>query len=413
MKFKKTILNNSNLVIVLTSQLLFQLALWIGLIGNLQFLQKNVESHLLQSIFLVAGSVFSVIIGPYAGRLIDGVAKKHILLTVGILRMISVGFMFIALMTESVWWMLAYSIGVSCSASFFEPALQAIIVEITEEKELIIANSLNLNIVTLSRIFGATMGGLLLTVASLYLLYAISFGAFLFVFMITFLLKIEDAGFIREKKKKVEFKEVFSVISKRFDIKMMLLLSIIPTIFIAGFNLFIVEISSIQNNPSIKGVLYAVEGISLILSSTFISKKINHKTRIYSLLVTSFFIVIVQFLLSFSNILLFPIIAFVLFGFSYGIFNPVFNTLSQETIDNEFHGRFFSFKSMIDRTLLQISMVSIGLLLDMIGFEKVVITFGFLSLFLLLTVTVLYFRKEHTKNRRENITFHHNWNKKL
>ncbi|WP_340084316.1 MFS transporter [Siminovitchia sp. FSL H7-0308] len=406
MNFKTNIFKNRNLVIVLTSQLLFQLALWIGLIGNLQFLQRNVESHLLQSIFLVAGSVCSVLIGPYAGRLIDGVAKKQILLTVGIMRIMSVGFMFIALMTESVWWMLAYSIGVSCSASFFEPALQAIIVEITEEKDLLIANSLNLNIVTLSRIFGATMGGILLAFASLHFLYAVSFVAFLFVFIITFLLKVEDTGFKREKKKKVEFKEIFSVISKTFDVKMMLYLSIIPIIFIAGFNLFVVQISTIQNNPSMKGILYAVEGVSLILSSTFISKKIKHKNRIYSMLVVSFFIVIVQFFLSFSHIFLFPIIAFALFGLSYGIFNPIFNTLCQETIDNEFHGRFFAFKSMIERTVLQISLVTIGLLLDMIGFKKVVITFGFLSLSLLLIAAFLYVGKAHIKNRRENISFH-------
>ncbi|KGR74193.1 MFS transporter [Ureibacillus sinduriensis] len=401
MKFEKELLKNKNLVIVLTSQLLFQLALWIGLIGNLHFLQKNVESHLLQSIFLVSGSVFSVLIAPYAGRLIDGVAKKNILLTVGILRMISVGFMFIALATDSVWWMLAYSIGVSCSASFFEPALQAIIVEITEEKDLIIANSLNLNIVTLSRIFGATIGGLLLTVISLSSLYAISFGAFLFVFLITFSLDMKDDGFIRKIKKKVEFREVFLVISERFDIKMILFLSIIPTIFIAGFNLFIVEISSIQNNSSIKGILYAVEGISLILSSTFISKRVKNINRIYCLLVSSFLIVVVLFLLSFSNILLLPILAFGLFGFAYGIFNPISNTFSQETIPNEFHGRFFAFKSMIDRTLIQISMVSIGFLLDLIRFNKVVITLGFLAFILVLIFTIIYINKELSSKRRE------------
>ncbi|MBK3496471.1 MFS transporter [Viridibacillus sp. YIM B01967] len=396
MKFKKTMFKNKNLVIVFTSQLIFQLALWIGLIGNLQFLQKNVDSHLLQSILLVAGSVFSVLIGPYAGRLIDGIAKRKILLIVGILRMMSVGFMFVALATDSVWWMLAYSVGVSCSASFFEPALQAIIVEITDEKDLIVANSLNLNIVTLSRIFGATIGGLIISVASLSFLYTISFVAFLFVFIITFSLKIKDDGFIRRKKKKIEFKEVFPVISQRFDVKMILFLSVIPTIFIAGFNLFIVEISSIQNNPSIKGILYAVEGISLILSSTFISKRIKNKNRIFCLLVSTFLIVIVQFSLSLSSMFLFTIFAFGLFGFSYGVFNPIFNTLCQETIPNEYHGRFFAFKSMIDRTLIQISMVTIGLLLDVIGFEKVVITFGFISLILVLIFTFLYISKERS-----------------
>ncbi|WP_102691570.1 MFS transporter [Rummeliibacillus pycnus] len=400
---KKELFRNKNLVIILISQLIFQLALWIGLIGNLQFLQKNVDSHLLQAIFLVVGSLFSVLIGPYAGRIIDGVAKKKILFLVGIMRMISVSFMFIALATDSVWWMLAYSIGVSCSASFFEPALQATIAQVTDEKHLVTANSLNLNIVTLSRIFGATLGGVILTLTSLLSLYSIAFGAFLFVFLITFLLDIKnDSGLVRKEKKKIEFREIFPIISEQFDIKMILFLSIIPMIFIAGFNLFIVEISTIQNNPSIKGILYAVEGISLILSSTIVNQLIRNKKHVPFLLVSTFLIVLVQFLLSFSSMPVFSIIAFCLFGFSYGIFNPIANTFSQETVPKEYHGRFFAFKGMIERTIMQVAMVTIGLLLDVLGFNKVVITFGSFSFILVLIFTIIYFGKERLKKNSEN-----------
>jgi MFS transporter, DHA3 family, macrolide efflux protein len=402
MKFNKEILRNKNLIIVLASQLIFQLALWIGLIGNLQFLQKNVDSHLLQAVFLVAGSVFSVLIGPYAGRLIDGIAKKKILLMVSIMRVVSVGFMFVALFTDSVWWMLAYSIGVSCSASFFEPALQATIAQVTDKEHLIAANSLNLNIVTLARIFGATLGGLILAITSLFSLYSISFLAFLLVFIITFLLKIEnDDGLVRRERKKVEFRQIFPLISKQFDIKMILFLSIIPIIFISGFNLFVVKISTIQHNPSIKGILYAVEGISLILSSTIVNRLIHNKNQIYFLLFSSFSIALTQFVLSFSSVPLFSIIAFCLFGFSYGVFNPVANTFSQETVSKDYHGRFFAFKSMIERTIMQISMVTIGFLLDILGFNKVVIILGSLSFILVSILTVIYVSKEKIKSNNK------------
>ncbi|MDM5301916.1 MFS transporter [Bacillus subtilis] len=403
MNFKVEIFKNRNLIIILTSQLVFQLALWIGLIGNLQFLQNNVHSHFLQSLLLVAGSVFSLLIGPYAGNLIDGISKKKILLIVGILRMCSVIFMFVAIFTNSVWLMLLYSIGVSSSAAFFEPALQATISEVTEEKHLVFANSLNLNIVTLARIFGATLGGIILSITSLFSLYLIAFISFLFVLIITLFLKIEgDHLIVKRKRKKVVFREVFPVISGKFDVKMILFLSLTPIVFIAGFNLFIVEISTIQNNPSVKGLLYAIEGISLILSSTLVNKLTRNRNQIKFLLLSSFLIGAVYFILSFSNFRLAPFIAFCLFGLAYGLFSPLANTFNQKVVPNQFHGRFFAFKAMLERTAIQISMVSIGFLLDVLGFNKVVIVLGFISTVLVLILTAYYFGNLKMKNNKKN-----------
>jgi len=62
--FLKTILRNKNLSIVLGSQLVFQLGIWFGTIGNLQLLQTHVESHFFQAFFLVIGGIIGVIIGP-------------------------------------------------------------------------------------------------------------------------------------------------------------------------------------------------------------------------------------------------------------------------------------------------------------------------------------------------------------
>jgi len=160
--FFKTILRNKNLSIVLGSQLVFQLGIWFGTIGNLQFLQTHIESHFFQAFFLVMGGIIGVIIGPYAGRYIDVTLKVKVLRLVGVMRIISVIAMLIAIYTGSIYWMMIYSIVIGCSASFFIPTIQTILPLIVDKEDLITVNSININIITLSRIFGAVLAGLLL-----------------------------------------------------------------------------------------------------------------------------------------------------------------------------------------------------------------------------------------------------------
>lgn len=114
----KILFRNKNLSIVLFSQLVFQLGIWFGTIGNLRFLQLHLTSSFFQAFFLVIGGVIGVLIGPYAGRYIDSTSKTKVLQLVGIMRIISVICMLLAIYTDSLWWMLMYSIGIGCSASF-------------------------------------------------------------------------------------------------------------------------------------------------------------------------------------------------------------------------------------------------------------------------------------------------------
>lgn len=52
----------------------------------------------------------------------------------GVARLISVAFMFIAIETGSVWWMIAFLIAINLSAAFYFPALQATLPLVVEKK---------------------------------------------------------------------------------------------------------------------------------------------------------------------------------------------------------------------------------------------------------------------------------------
>ncbi|GAB1762970.1 MFS transporter [Priestia megaterium] len=395
----KTILKNKNLSIVLGSQLVFQMGIWFGTIGNLQFLQERINSHTLQAFFLVIGGIVGVMIGPYAGRYIDITSKVRVLRLVGLMRIISVLAMLIAIYTGSIYWMIVYSIGIGCSASFFNPTIQTILPSIVNKDDLITVNAININIITLSRIFGAVLAGLLLTIAPLYVLFIIALVAYITLYFINFLLSVPEDLRLKNNKVKIRFTEIFPIILKNHAIKIVLVLSIIPLIFISGFNLFVIEVG--KGQPSfIMGILYFVEGASILVAGLFIRKIIKkYQKQLLILLFACGLMGGAQLLLSLTNLYI-TVLAFGLFGLAYGMFNPLLYTYSQEKVPVDIHGRFFSFKTMIDRTIMQLCLVLIGFLLDQIGYGSLMMLLGLCTFTLVFSLCInLKIHSKHSVNR--------------
>lgn len=67
---------NKNVWIVLIGEFIAGLGLWLGILGNLEFMQKYVPSDFMKSVILFIGLLAGVLVGPMAGRIIDQYEKK-------------------------------------------------------------------------------------------------------------------------------------------------------------------------------------------------------------------------------------------------------------------------------------------------------------------------------------------------
>ncbi|CAM3844589.1 MFS transporter [Mesobacillus zeae] len=383
---------NKNVWILLSGEFIAGLGLWLGIIGNLEFMQEKVPSDFLKSLLLAAGLLAGIAVGPLAGRLTDQMSKKTVMLASGFVRAISILFMLIAIQTGSVWWMLVFLVCLQIAAAFYFPALQAAIPLVVAEKDLLQLNGVHMNVSTLSRILGTALAGILLVLIPLYMLYVLSLAAYIILFVFTMFLQFE------EKKKELGtntksaeggFKEVFPVIKMLPIVFMTLVMSLIPLLFIGGFNLMVINISELQDSSAIKGWIYTAEGISF-MTGAFIIKQINFKFSPYKILFTSSLAIgLSQLLLYFANIPLLTIAAFSLFGFSVGCFFPTAATIFQTKVPKDFHGRFFSFRNMLDRVTFQVVLLLTGFLLDSVGLQLMCVLFGILSI----VMTGLFFIK--------------------
>lgn len=115
---KLLMLKNKNVWILISGEFIAGLGMWLGVIGNLEFLQALVPSDLYKSLILLAGMFAGLLVGPMAGRIIDVTSKKKILLYAGAARILSTGFMFLALLQENIWWMVAYMVGIGFATAF-------------------------------------------------------------------------------------------------------------------------------------------------------------------------------------------------------------------------------------------------------------------------------------------------------
>ncbi|MHC0037764.1 MFS transporter [Pseudoneobacillus sp. C159] len=378
---------NKNVWILLMGEFIAGLGLWLGIIGNLEFMQEKVPSDFVKSLILASGLLAGIIVGPLAGRMTDQVNKKKVMLVSGFTRTLSVLFMLIAIETGSVWWMIVFLVFLQISAAFYFPALQAAIPLVVAEKDLLQLNGVHMNVATVSRVLGTALAGALVVVMSLSMLYVLSLAAYLGLFFLTWFLTIEE----KEKMVPVvkggqpatsSFKEVFPIIKGLPIVFMTLILTLVPILFLGGFNLIVINISELQDSSAIKGLIYTAEGIGFMLGA-FIVKHLSQKRSPYAILF--FFSVVIGFselLLYFAKSPVLTLVAFFVFGFSVGCFFPTAATIFQTRVPKEFHGRFFSFRNMLDRISFQVVLLMAGFLLDAVGLSYMCMIFGIISLFM-------------------------------
>ena len=337
---------NRNVWIILVGEMIAGLGLWSGIIGNLEFMQERIPSDFLKSVIMAIGLLAGILVGPLAGKIIDQSKKKTVLLISGFGRMISVSFMLIAIGTGSIWWMVAFMISIQLSAAFYFPALQATIPLVVKDDNLLQMNGWHMNVATMARVIGTALAGVVLVYWSLDSLYYMSIIAYGGLLIFTYMLRIdEEEG--KEAKVKVAapgkggFMEVFPILKSYPAVMMTLVMTLIPLLFIGSFNLLVINISEMQDSASIKGAIYAAEGIAFMIGTIvvkYIAKKWSTSTILFFF---AFIIGLAELILIFAASPILSVTAFAVFGFAVGSFFPTAMTIFQKQMPKAFHGQIF------------------------------------------------------------------------
>ncbi len=116
-------------------------------------------SGLAVSIFLLARFLPPLLIGPYAGVLVDRYNRQHILVWCNVLRAGVVPFFLLAQSPDMLWLIYVVTIVQFALSAFFEPAQSAIIPALTRPQQLVEANTLVSITWSVMLALGAVLGG--------------------------------------------------------------------------------------------------------------------------------------------------------------------------------------------------------------------------------------------------------------
>ncbi|WP_257352014.1 MFS transporter [Pseudalkalibacillus decolorationis] len=394
---------NRNFLLLMVGLAVSSTGLWVGIIGNLEFLQQNVESSFLQALIILSGFLVGIFLAPMAGRVIDRNNKRNILIYAGIARCAAILFMYLAIASNSVWWMLIYTFVIGISGTFANPAMQTLLPIIVKKEHLLVANGIHVNIFTGARIVGTALGGVMLVGMSLFSLYTVTLISYVLLLISTFFIKVEEETKKDDNSGKKEnfmstLRELLPVIKERPMVVYGIFLLIPAFLFLSGFNLMVIEISELQHDSGIKGILYTAEGLCVFIG-TYLSKRFfNENPKLQYMLVITLVIATAHTSLFLAEQPLMAILSFGLFGLAAGTLFPVITTIFQTEVPSEYHGRFFSIKGMVDNIIFQVLMLLTGLFLDTIGFEKMVIGFGVTSFIFVFAIII---KRRRSKTRKK------------
>jgi len=391
---------NRSFLLLMIGEVVAGAGLWISIIANLQFMQHLVPSDFVKGLILMSGMLVGIFFAPKAGVMIDRYDKRKIMLFASLVRVLSPVCMFPALMYNSIAWMVLSLVIMQLTAVFYFPTVQSAIPSLLPPTELLKANSIYLNISTLSRIGGTAVGGVMIAAMDLSMLYLLSIVAYAILTVITMFIHIpkveQPAGKSREK---IEFREIFTLIKQEPAVIVGMINMGMVTLFLGGINLLILNFSETQQRPELMGYIYTVEGISILLAGLLAKRWVGSRNLVSSSSGLIVLFAIAQFGLSFSDSMWIVLASFSLFGVTVAFFFPMTTTIFQKRLPEHTHGRFFSFRGMYERTVFLVAVATTGACLDLMGISWYMILIGALTL--LSAIVTLLYGKRHALDVRQ------------
>lgn len=383
---------NRNFVIIMTGETLSNSALWLGVLANLQFLQDVVPSDFLKSLILVIGPIIGILVSPKAGVVIDRTFKKKVIMWSSLIQLLSACVQVGAMFLQSVPLMISGLLVLNVANSFYLPTLSSVIPLVVRKEDLVRANAVFTNVITLTRITATAVAGLLLTVLPLYGMYLASVILFAIMFGLRYMLQFEESitDTIKKNGKRISFLEVFSLMRTIPALAVIIASGTLFYLFLGGFNLLILKFSEVQYNPALKGILYTVEGIGILIGGYIAKRYLTGGELLRRNVVLLIGVAIGVFIMHYAYSPWLVIIGFAVFGITAGAWLPTNAAIPQLIVPENIRGRYFAFQGMWNRSTFQIALVVTGALLDLLGLPTEllvlsgIIFIGFVFLFLVI-----------------------------
>lgn len=240
-------------------------------------------SSTIMGILMAAVSLPRIILGPFAGVIVDRFNRKKLILLGDFIRGLGMLFVGYAAYNNSleVWMVMVVGIICGICSAFFNPAISSVIPDLVSSENIVKANSAQQMATSTTNLLGSMSGGFIYSILGASVMFILN-GISYIVSTVTEV--FIDIPKVERKNDNLTFKEDFKE-GIRFTFGFRGLVILLSTAFILNF--FYAMFSILQKplfniDPSLGvaryGVLTAFQSIGMIVASVFLTK-VNIKTE--------------------------------------------------------------------------------------------------------------------------------------
>jgi MFS transporter, DHA3 family, macrolide efflux protein len=328
---------------------------------------------------LMAASVIPrVIVGPFAGVIVDRSDRKWLLVLMDAVRgVVVLGVALAALFgVAQIWMVFAAGVIIGLCASFFNPSISSVLPDIVKRDQVVQANSFFSMIHGASGILGSSFGGVIYAAIGAPLMFLVNGISYLFSSVTELFIKVpakhkerEPSHFMTDLKQGLRF--VWQTTGLRF---LVLTAGVINFLASAGMVLMIPFFESTSwLGPARYGVTMAVMTASMLAGMAVMAAvKVEAEQRL-----TVFGIGMVVFIAGAAVFPLFNVfwpmlIAVALFGFANAVVNILIQSVMQLGVPGDMRGKVFGLTGTITQGLTPIGLALGGLLGEVLPYRLVI-----------------------------------------
>ena len=375
---------------------------WIYLLAiNLMVLEMTGSALAVAGLYMIKPFAI-VIVGLWAGSVIDRTSTKHLMITLDVVRallIISIPFL------DSIWIIYTLVLFIQMASAMFEPASFKYMTLMMTEHDRKRFNALLSFVHSGAFIMGPALAGILFMLGSLEMALFVNVGTFLLsAGLISLLPNLVPS--VSRSKVKITLKDIrtdwylvwgFSKIVLPFvTIYMvfqgvMLLTAVLDSMEVA-FSKEVLHLSD-----AAYGSLVSIAGIGFLMGAICTNVLVRFTTAKQLMCIGTTFVAIGYVIYSFSTTYLIASIGFFVLCFSLAFANTGFMTFIQENIPIDMMGRISSLYGMVVHTIQLVVVLGMGLAAQWFSVQEVVISGSLLMLSVAIFLTVIVSRLSTSK----------------
>jgi MFS family permease len=361
-------LNYRNFQLFMSGQSISLIGTWMQRMAISWLVYEMTHSAFMLGLVAFSSQIPMMFLSPYAGAYVDRHSRYRTLLVTQFASMLQAGLLALVVLTNqyNITIIILLSVMLGVINAFDVPSRQSLmIVLVQNKKELPNAIALNSTMVTLARLVGPAVAGVLLSTVGEGICFLINFLSFIAVISTLLMMKIK----IQESKKNVEpiWKNLiqgFTYIKRNPALKHTIVLMAMLSLFIMPYItlLPIYAKTVFKGDATTFGWLNAISGLGALIGAIYVAR-LHAEKNLLKVMIGAGLLISVSLML-FSYITYLPLSLFIIMIGEAGLltFIAATNTYLQTNVEENMRGRVISYYVMAFGGMLPIGSLIIGLL---------------------------------------------------